>query len=330
MKNYNYFVYIISNWNNKILYVGVTNNLERRLYEHKNKLFDGFSKRYNLTKLVYYEQTSDIKSAIQREKEIKKWRREKKNQLIEVLNPKWEELFEDGKRKISQSSEETTLLRNDKQNIIGINIKISHSNEKNILTRNNRKKITGLIIAAGLSSRMGKFKPLLNYKGKSFLQNIIEKLDSICDEIIIVVGHNSEKIKSHLESSNITINYKLVHNQNYHDGMFTSLKKGVESIEKSDWVLYHFVDQPTLPKEFYSEFKKKLDPNYDWIQPVYKKQRGHPILFNKEVINKIVCAKKESNLREISQTSLINKKFWKCNYMQILTDIDTNDDYKLL
>lgn len=68
----------MSNWNTKVIYVGVTNNLERRIYEHKNKMIDGFTKKYNLTKLVYYEMTSDVNAAIRREKEIKKWRREKK------------------------------------------------------------------------------------------------------------------------------------------------------------------------------------------------------------------------------------------------------------
>ena len=114
----NYYVYIISNWNNKVLYLRVTNNLERRTYEHKNKLVDGFYKKYNLTKLVYFEMTSDINSAISREKEIKKWRREKKNQLIESLNSEWENLIEDDKRKISQSSEKDALVRNDKTVVI--------------------------------------------------------------------------------------------------------------------------------------------------------------------------------------------------------------------
>jgi len=72
--------------------VGITNNLERRLYEHKNKLIEGFTKKYNLDKLVYFEHTTDVNSAIRREKEIKKWRREKKNNLIESLNPDWAEL----------------------------------------------------------------------------------------------------------------------------------------------------------------------------------------------------------------------------------------------
>jgi len=72
--------------------VGMTNNLERRLYEHKNKLIEGFTKKYNLDKLVYFEHTADVNNAIRREKEIKKWRREKKNNLIESLNPNWIEL----------------------------------------------------------------------------------------------------------------------------------------------------------------------------------------------------------------------------------------------
>jgi len=98
-----YYIYIISNWNHKVIYVGVTNNLERRLYEHKNKLVDGFSKKYNLSKLVYFESTTDIASAIKREKEIKKWRREKKDKLIESINPNWQDLLENPDAKISQS-----------------------------------------------------------------------------------------------------------------------------------------------------------------------------------------------------------------------------------
>ncbi|MEW6194581.1 MAG: GIY-YIG nuclease family protein [Bacteroidota bacterium] len=79
MKEHHYYVYILTNWNNKVIYVGVTNNLKRRVYEHKNKLLDGFTKKYNINKLVYYEETVDVNSAIKREKEIKKWGREKKN-----------------------------------------------------------------------------------------------------------------------------------------------------------------------------------------------------------------------------------------------------------
>lgn len=88
----NYYIYILANWTNSVIYIGVTNNLSRRLFEHKNKLLDGFTKKYNLDKLVYFETYNDINEAILREKELKKWRREKKNNLIESLNPDWRDL----------------------------------------------------------------------------------------------------------------------------------------------------------------------------------------------------------------------------------------------
>lgn len=87
-----YYVYILSNKSNSVVYVGVTNNLERRLYEHKNGLYDGFTKKYNVHKLVYYEYTTDIRSAIIREKQIKGWRRSKKDDLINSQNPEWKDL----------------------------------------------------------------------------------------------------------------------------------------------------------------------------------------------------------------------------------------------
>ena len=87
-----YYVYLLTNWNNKVMYVGVTNNLERRLYEHKHKLVEGFTQKYNVDKLVYFETTTDVLAAIEREKQIKKWRREKKNQLVVGVNPEWKDL----------------------------------------------------------------------------------------------------------------------------------------------------------------------------------------------------------------------------------------------
>jgi putative endonuclease len=89
-----YFVYIMTN-KNRTLYVGVTNNLERRVYEHKNKLIKGFSSQYNLTELVYYAETNDIREAIAREKQIKGWLRAKKVTLIEEENPLWVDLSAD-------------------------------------------------------------------------------------------------------------------------------------------------------------------------------------------------------------------------------------------
>ena len=87
-----YFVYILTNWNHKVMYIGVTNNLHKRMYQHKNKLIDGFTKKYNVNKLVYYEATEDIRSAIAREKQLKGWIRKKKNSLVTTINPEWKDL----------------------------------------------------------------------------------------------------------------------------------------------------------------------------------------------------------------------------------------------
>lgn len=89
-----YYVYILTNWTNKVLYTGVTNDLERRIYEHKNKLIKGFTEKYNVNRLVYFDGTTDIKAAIEREKQIKGWTRQKKNNLIESVNPQWKDLSE--------------------------------------------------------------------------------------------------------------------------------------------------------------------------------------------------------------------------------------------
>ena len=92
-----YFVYILSNWNDSVLYIGVTSNLQRRLYEHKNHLVKGFSNKYNTDKLVYYEYTGDVRVALEREKQLKGWTRAKKNAIISKTNPTWRDLSEDWK-----------------------------------------------------------------------------------------------------------------------------------------------------------------------------------------------------------------------------------------
>lgn len=89
-----YYVYIMTNVIG-MLYTGITNDLERRVYEHKNKLLKGFTSRYNLNKLVYFESTDDVTAAIAREKQIKGWLRKKRGALIDRLNPKWEDLSKD-------------------------------------------------------------------------------------------------------------------------------------------------------------------------------------------------------------------------------------------
>jgi len=91
VRQHQYFVYIATN-GSKTLYTGVTNDLVRRMFEHRNSLIPGFTSKYRIDRLVYFETTSDVRAAIAREKQIKGWRRERKVALIETSNPKWADL----------------------------------------------------------------------------------------------------------------------------------------------------------------------------------------------------------------------------------------------
>ncbi|TET40724.1 MAG: GIY-YIG nuclease family protein [Dehalococcoidia bacterium] len=93
--NKQYYIYIMTNKGNTVLYTGVTSDLKRRVYEHREKQVDGFTKKYNITKLVYYEVFEDIDSAISREKQIKGGSRQKKIELINSMNNEWRDLYEE-------------------------------------------------------------------------------------------------------------------------------------------------------------------------------------------------------------------------------------------
>lgn len=93
MRDHNYYVYILTRERNSVFYVGVTNDLIRRVSEHKNDLIKGFTKKYNVKMLVYYEHFEDVLAAIAREKVIKKWKRIYKMRLIESMNPSWIDLY---------------------------------------------------------------------------------------------------------------------------------------------------------------------------------------------------------------------------------------------
>ena len=89
-----YYVYILTNKTDAVMYIGITNDLRRRLYEHKNEQIEGFTKNYNVHKLVYFEEYSDVNDAIAREKQLKRWVRSKKNWLVKTKNPNWDDWSE--------------------------------------------------------------------------------------------------------------------------------------------------------------------------------------------------------------------------------------------
>ena len=88
-----YYLYILANKKNGVLYIGVTSNIIQRVYQHKNSLVDGFTNKYHVTQLVYFEETEDVNEALKREKRLKKWNRAWKVELIEKTNPYWEDLY---------------------------------------------------------------------------------------------------------------------------------------------------------------------------------------------------------------------------------------------
>lgn len=94
MWNQNNFIYILTNKNNTVLYTGVSSNIKQRIYDHKTKKHPGFTKKYNVDKLVYYERYNRIEEAIKREKQVKGWIRKRKEELINSINPNWEDLSE--------------------------------------------------------------------------------------------------------------------------------------------------------------------------------------------------------------------------------------------
>ncbi len=95
MEERQYYVYIMTNKRNTVLYTGITNDLKRRVYEHKAKLVEGFTKKYNINKLIYYEVSGNVESAILREKQIKGGSRAKKIQLVNGMNSRWKDLYDE-------------------------------------------------------------------------------------------------------------------------------------------------------------------------------------------------------------------------------------------
>jgi molybdenum cofactor cytidylyltransferase len=197
------------------------------------------------------------------------------------------------------------------------------------------KKPDGLLIAAGFSSRMGKPKALLLQDGLPFAIVILKKMILICDKIVVVFGHSSEKIKRELQvfinkSDELKLRVKFITNENFEKGMFSSLKCGLNELKNSEWLLYHFVDQPGVPAIFYRKFTDQIDNEYNWIQPTYKNEKGHPLLLHNSIFSSILELPDDSSLREISRNTEVKKKYWDCANKEILQDIDYPSDLKQL
>ena len=178
---------------------------------------------------------------------------------------------------------------------------------------------------------MGKPKALLIQNDLPFTIVILLKMQVLCENIVVVVGHSGNLIKEELKKY-IDDNYQLrakvrfVTNKNYSEGMFSSLQCGLRELNNSEWILYHFVDQPKLNLEFYTNFSKQISKGFNWIQPTFEGVNGHPILIHNSIFKFILDLSPDSSLRDLKNHPGVRKKFWQCDYPEVLQDIDTPSD----
>ena len=188
----------------------------------------------------------------------------------------------------------------------------------------------GLILSAGFSSRMKHFKPLMSWQGEPLLLLIIKKMLPVCNSIVIVTGFRGDEVEQtilKLLDPELHEKVQCVHNPAYAEGMYGSLQTGFRTLHQSEWVLFHFVDQPGLPSTFYKEFTEQISPEYNWIQPRHNERNAHPILIHQELFPLIYQDNTYSSLRDISRLPVVKKKLWACSYPSVLFDIDTEDDW---
>jgi len=192
--------------------------------------------------------------------------------------------------------------------------------------------VNALLISAGLSSRMGNFKPLIKLENQTFVTTVAKKLLSVCKNVTVVTGYKSNELEKEIrysfqnENGTLSPNVKCVFNPEYGSGMFSSVKTGLAEMKNSDWVIFHFVDQPMIPIGFYRELILQIDDSYDWIQPVYDLKQGHPVLFKNSVFPKILNAPTNYLMRLIREDEEVKKKYWVTDYKYILEDLDTQED----
>ncbi len=191
-----------------------------------------------------------------------------------------------------------------------------------------QNEITTLILAAGFSTRMKKFKPLAIYNGKTFIENIVRKTEVFSKEIVIVTGYKKEELIEEIEKlpQSFRRKIKTVFNRNYAEGMFSSVKTGLSEV-KTKWVLLHFVDQPSLPEDFYFELLNEISEKYDWIQPSYSGKKAHPLLLKQKAITQITETRKVETLKEISEL-IENKRIYETKYKQTTDNFNKTDEIK--
>lgn len=180
-------------------------------------------------------------------------------------------------------------------------------------------KVDGVILAAGYSSRANAFKMELEIDNKSILQRCVESLYDECNKIIVVSGYKNEKINKLVEGYS---KVKVVYNEEFHKGMFSSVKKGIQNVTQEKFLLTPG-DYPLISKDV---IKRLIKEENEIVIPSFNGKGGHPILLSSNLIKEILSEDEESNLK-----AFLNRK--KCSYLNIedmgvLVDVDTIEDYE--
>lgn len=196
-------------------------------------------------------------------------------------------------------------------------------------------KIFGLIIAAGYSSRMDDFKPLVHYDQKPFIEHIINKLIAVCDEILIVTGFNGymleDSVKVIYNGKQILKKIDFIYNENFARGMFSSVQCGLKALinemKESDYVMLHLVDQPHISEMVYEKLAKEARSSArKVILPSYEKKAGHPIMLSKSVVEKIIDAPVSDNLRDILRKFHDEISYIEISDESIIQDVNTQKE----
>ncbi|BAL80351.1 nucleotidyltransferase family protein [Caldisericum exile] len=186
-------------------------------------------------------------------------------------------------------------------------------------------KISGVLLSAGKSERMGEMKALLSLKDKLVIEKLIEEyLNAPIDELVVVVGFNGEKLESVIKSLFPTDKVRIIHNEDYEQGMFSSIVKGVGSAT-FDNILLGLVDNPLINSEIINKILKAFDFEHIVI-PSYNKRGGHPVLFPKFIKDAILSSKYET-LREVFD-SFKDKIIYIDAPIEVTIDMDTKEDYE--
>lgn len=196
-------------------------------------------------------------------------------------------------------------------------------------------KIFGLVLAAGYSSRMGDFKPLVLYDQKPFIEHIINKLAVVCDEILIVKGFNGyvleDSVKVIYNGKPIMKKIDFIHNKDFEKGMFSSVQCGLKElfpkIQEDDYVMLHLVDQPHISEIVYEKLAHEARSSArKVILPSYEKKAGHPIMLSKSIVEKIIDAPVSDNLRDILRKLHDEISYIEISDESIVQDVNTQEE----